>query len=150
MTSMIECKIKLKRTTGEVVETALSLQAPPTLNQAIDAPDGDEKVKAKIMRMKQIADGPPLAFEIIAVEVTEKQPMPNIRSEPAAAVAGELTVPQRVLLFCVASGTEWAEAGVTGATATAMLVRGLIERDASDRLTLTKDGRSVLAALLGG
>ena len=148
MTSMIECKIKLKRTTGEVVETALSLQAPPTLNQAIDAPDGDEKVKAKIMRMKQIADGPPLAFEIIAVEVTEKQPMPNIK--PAAAVAGELTVPERVLLFCVASGTEWAEAGVTGATATAMLVRGLIERDASDRLTLTKDGRSVLAALLDG
>jgi hypothetical protein len=31
-----------------------------------------------------------------------------------------------------------------------MLVRGLIERDASDRLTLSKEGRSVLAALLDG
>jgi hypothetical protein len=75
--------------------------------------------------------------------------MPNVRSEPAAVVARELTVPERVLLFCIASGTEWAQAGVTGATATAMLVRGLIERDARHRLTLTKDGRSVLAALLG-
>jgi hypothetical protein len=65
---MIECKKLLKRTTGEVVETTLS--APPTLSQAIDAPDGDEKVKAKIVKPKQIADGPPLAFEIIAVEVS--------------------------------------------------------------------------------
>jgi hypothetical protein len=57
-------------------------------------------------------------------------------------------VPERVLLFCVASRTEWARAGVTGATATAMVVKGLIERDAGDRLTLTKDGRAALAALL--
>jgi hypothetical protein len=67
---MIECKIKLKRANGEFVDTALSLQAPPTLSQAIDAPDGDEKVKAKIVRVKQIAEGPELAFEIIAVEVS--------------------------------------------------------------------------------
>jgi hypothetical protein len=65
-----------------------------------------------------------------------------------AAIAAELSVPERVLLFCVASGTEWALTGVTGATATAMLVRGLIERNASDRLTLTKQGRAVLAGLL--
>jgi hypothetical protein len=43
--------------------------------------------------------------------------------------AAELTVPERVLLFCVASETEWAQAGVTGATVTMMLVRGLVERD---------------------
>ena len=38
---------------------------------------------------------------------------------------------------------------VTGATATAMVVRGLIERDAGDQLMLTKEGRAVLDALLG-
>ena len=66
----------------------------------------------------------------------------------ASTIAAELGVPERVLLFCVASGTEWARAGVTGATATAMVVRGLIERDSADELTLTKDGRAVLEALL--
>jgi hypothetical protein len=66
----------------------------------------------------------------------------------ASTIAAELSVPERVLLFCVASGTEWARAGVTGATATAMVVRGLIERDSADELTLTKEGRAVLEALL--
>jgi hypothetical protein len=70
--------------------------------------------------------------------------MANARSIP-----GELTVPERVLLFCIASGTEWAQAGVTGATATAMLVRGLINRDAAGRLKLTPQGRAALDALLG-
>jgi hypothetical protein len=32
-------------------------------------------------------------------------------------VAAELTVPERVLLFCLASGTDWVKAGVTHATA---------------------------------
>jgi hypothetical protein len=66
----------------------------------------------------------------------------NNRIERAkqAAVAAELTVQERVLLFCLGSGTEWAQAGVTGATATAMLVRGLAERDASGRLALTPQG----------
>jgi hypothetical protein len=66
----------------------------------------------------------------------------------ASTIAAELSVPYRVLLFCVASGTEWARAGVTGATATAMVVRGPNERDSADDLTLTKDGRAVLDALL--
>jgi hypothetical protein len=66
----------------------------------------------------------------------------------ASNIAAELSVPERVLLFCVASGTEWARAGVTGATATAMMVKGLIERDSGDNLALTKDGRAMLDALL--
>jgi hypothetical protein len=37
-----------------------------------------------------------------------------------------------MLLFCIPSGPEWARAGVTGATATAEVVKGLIERDAGD------------------
>jgi hypothetical protein len=48
-----------------------------------------------------------------------------------------LTVPQRILLFCVASGTEWERAGITGSAVTAMIVRSLIERDARSRLALT-------------
>jgi hypothetical protein len=65
------------------------------------------------------------------------------------AIAAELSVPERILLFCVASGTEWVQAGVTGATETAMVVRGLVDRDAAERLVLTPDGRMVLKALLG-
>jgi hypothetical protein len=68
----------------------------------------------------------------------------------ASTVAAELAVPERVLLFCLASGTDWAQAGVTGATATAMLVRGLVDRDASGRLDLTPQGRAALDALLSG
>jgi hypothetical protein len=68
----------------------------------------------------------------------------------ASTIAAELSVPERVLLFCVASGTEWARVGVSGATATAMVVKGMIKRDAGDQLTLTKEGRAVLETLLSG
>ena len=67
----------------------------------------------------------------------------------ASYIAADLSTPQRILLFCIASGTEWAEAGVTGATVTATVVRGLVDRDAAARLVLTTDGRVVLNALLG-
>jgi hypothetical protein len=36
-----------------------------------------------------------------------------------------------------------------GATVTAMVVRGMIERDAGGRLALTPQGRAALDALLG-
>jgi hypothetical protein len=64
-------------------------------------------------------------------------------------VAADLSTKERVLLFCLASGTEWAEAGITGATVTAMVVRGLVDRDSAARLVLTRDGRAVLDALPG-
>jgi hypothetical protein len=32
-------------------------------------------------------------------------------------IAAELTVPERVLLFCLASGTDWVKAGAIHATA---------------------------------
>jgi hypothetical protein len=67
----------------------------------------------------------------------------------ASDIAADLSAQERILLFCIASGTEWAEAGVTGKTETAMVVRGLIDRDAAGRLVLTPDGRTVLDALLG-
>ena len=59
-----------------------------------------------------------------------------------------LTIPERVLLFCVASGTDWEHLGITGTTVTAMVVRGMIERDAGGGLTLTPQGRAALDALL--
>jgi hypothetical protein len=70
--------------------------------------------------------------------------------DPSNIVAADLSTPERILLFCLASGAEWAEAGVTGKTETAMVVRGLIDRNSAGRLVLTSDGRAVLDALLGG
>jgi hypothetical protein len=64
------------------------------------------------------------------------------------AIRTELSIPERILLFCVASRTEWDRAGATGATVTVLVVRGLIERDASGRLVLTKPGRAVLDAMI--
>ena len=42
---------------------------------------------------------------------------PRKLEDVAAAV---LSVPERMLLFCIASDTDWQKAGVTGATITAM------------------------------
>jgi len=64
-------------------------------------------------------------------------------------ILADLTVPERLLLFCLASDTDWAKAGVTHATAQHMLVRNLVERDqGATRFLLTEQGRSVLAAML--
>jgi hypothetical protein len=65
-----------------------------------------------------------------------------------AAASPGLSIPERVLLFCVPSDTDWEHAGITGTTVTAMIVRGFIQRDSAGRLWLTKEGRAVLAALL--
>ena len=59
-----------------------------------------------------------------------------------------LSIPERILLFCVASDTDWEHAGITGTTVTAMIVRGFIQRDPAGRLWMTKEGHAVLAALL--
>jgi hypothetical protein len=67
----------------------------------------------------------------------------TIRDRPAT----DLSIPERVLLLCMASDTEWELAGITGATVTALIIRGLIERDAASRLALTEQGRAVLAAI---
>jgi hypothetical protein len=59
-----------------------------------------------------------------------------------------LTVRERMLLFCVASGTDWQRAGVTGETVTALVIKGLLMRDAKRHLTLTDNGRAALRAPL--
>jgi hypothetical protein len=50
-------------------------------------------------------------------------------------IAAELTVPERVLLFC---HTNWVKAGVSH--------RNLVERNHATDFTLTNQGRSVLEA----
>jgi hypothetical protein len=69
-------------------------------------------------------------------------------SKDAPTVAAELSVQERVLLFCVASETEWERAGVTRSAVASMIVRGLIQRDPVGRLSRTKEGRATLDALL--
>jgi hypothetical protein len=41
-------------------------------------------------------------------------------------IAAALSVPERVLLFCLASGTDWLKAGVSPVTVQHMLVRNLV------------------------
>jgi hypothetical protein len=66
----------------------------------------------------------------------------------AETIADVLTVPERILLFCLASDTDWRKAGVTHTTAQHML-RGLTGRDGGGtRYVLTDHGRAVLEALL--
>ncbi|MGZ6254328.1 MAG: hypothetical protein ACXWM1_14815, partial [Candidatus Binataceae bacterium] len=65
------------------------------------------------------------------------------------SIAAALTVPERLLLFCLASDTDWRKAGATHITTQHLLVRGLIGRNRTgERFALTEQGRAVLAALL--
>jgi hypothetical protein len=64
-----------------------------------------------------------------------------------ASIAADLTLPERLLLFCLASDTDWQAASITHATAQHMMVRGLIDR-AATRYALTDQGRAVLGARL--
>jgi hypothetical protein len=59
-----------------------------------------------------------------------------------------LTVRERILLFCVASGTDWQRAGIPGETVVNMTVKGLVVRDALGRLSPTGRGRAALKAML--
>jgi hypothetical protein len=54
-----------------------------------------------------------------------------------------------MMLFCLASGTDWERAGVTHTTPQHLLLRGLIDRAPTPaRFKLTPLGRDVLAALI--
>jgi hypothetical protein len=55
------------------------------------------------------------------------------KTPAAESIAAELTVLERLLLFCLASNTNWQKASVTHATAQHMKVRGLIEREAASQ-----------------
>jgi hypothetical protein len=62
--------------------------------------------------------------------------------------AKALTVPERLLLLCVASGIDFKHAKIAQRVATEVVVKGLIERDAAGHLTLTDRGRAVVRAML--
>jgi hypothetical protein len=64
-------------------------------------------------------------------------------------IAARLNVEERVLLFCIASGTNWSRAGISSATARTMIVKDLVGHDRKGmRLMLTRRGRAVLQVLL--
>jgi hypothetical protein len=65
-----------------------------------------------------------------------------------AEVAAALSVRERVMLFCIASATDWLLARITEETGFALLEKGLIQRDTTGRLSLTDRGRAVLRAML--
>jgi hypothetical protein len=68
-------------------------------------------------------------------------------SMPAEGAAS-LRVSERMLLFCVASNTDWKHPAIPGEIVTTMVVKGLIDRDAAGVLTLTDRGRAVLRTML--
>ena len=65
-----------------------------------------------------------------------------------AETAASLRVSERMLLFCVASNTDWKHTAIPGEIVTTMVVKGLVERDTGGHLALTDRGRAVLRAML--
>jgi hypothetical protein len=77
-------------------------------------------------------------------------PKPTEPTPTPEAVAAKLNVLQRVLLFCVASNTDWRKVGIANPTVQLAIIQNLIDRaETTSRLELTEHGRAVLAALLG-
>jgi hypothetical protein len=66
----------------------------------------------------------------------------------AAITAEGLSVQERILLFCLASGTPWQQAGVTERAVLNMALKGMINREAGVHLSLTRQGRDALDALI--
>jgi hypothetical protein len=67
----------------------------------------------------------------------------------AMLTAEGLSIPERILLFCIGSDTPWQQAGVTERAVLNMLIKGMLNREGS-HLSLTRQGRDALAALLAG
>jgi hypothetical protein len=59
-----------------------------------------------------------------------------------------LGVQERVLLFCLGSGTDWTQAGVTLKTVAGMVMKFLVMPTSAGGLALTDYGRAALRALL--
>ncbi len=62
-------------------------------------------------------------------------------------IAARLTTPERVLLFCVTSGTGWHRLGIKPPTVQLAIFHRLVEQEVG-QLVVTDLGRAVLDALL--
>ena len=65
-----------------------------------------------------------------------------------AQTAEALSVPERLLLLCVASGIDFKHAKIAEPVAIEVAVKGLIELDTGGVLALTDRGRAVLRVML--
>jgi hypothetical protein len=74
--------------------------------------------------------------------------MPMPKSMMPGDAAKALSARERVLLFCVGSGTDLRHAGLSSDTVSAVIVKQLISRDGAGMLGLTERGRAVLRAML--
>jgi hypothetical protein len=63
-------------------------------------------------------------------------------------IAAELSVPERLLLFCLASGTDWLKAGVPTITVQHLLVRNLVDHEHATKFVLTDQRRAAFDVLL--
>ena len=59
----------------------------------------------------------------------------------------KLSMPERILLFCIASGTAPPKTRITQRTIEGLTIKGLIKRE-PDRLALTQLGRATMNALM--
>jgi hypothetical protein len=58
------------------------------------------------------------------------------KTQTAESITAELSMPEGILLFCLASNTDWQKAGVTHATAQHLMVRSLMHpRHIAERMT---------------
>jgi hypothetical protein len=72
-----------------------------------------------------------------------------VKTPPKIVGLDALSVPERLLLFCVASGTNPAKAKITHRTIELLMIKGLIGHD-NGGLVLTDRGGVILDALLSG
>jgi hypothetical protein len=70
------------------------------------------------------------------------------KPDGAEALAATLSIPERQLLFCIASKTDWKKVGITPATVMVMVSRGLVARDPASEHYFTEEGRAVFKALV--
>jgi predicted transcriptional regulator len=85
----------------------------------------------------RIAEGPKLGH----LRTTAKRPT-------AEMIAEGLTVPERIMLACIAFLPRLQRAAVAPSLTRQLFVRGLIDRQEDGRYVLTAEGRRVLEALM--
>lgn len=71
----------------------------------------------------------------------------KVAQNPKNIIAA-LGMPERLLLFCVVSDTDWQKTGVPGGIVTAMIAKGLLDPGPAARLSFTCEGFDALEALL--